>query len=116
MRTAAEQRSEALGRANVVRLQRAADRREIATASYPDGLRLLAAVLAGDDRPYFHRIVLFDFLQWPHGMGPERANQILRMADVSGTRPVSRLSRRQREAISESLLTFAYDADRRRAA
>jgi hypothetical protein len=115
MRTASQQRAEALVLANEVRLQRADDKKLIGTHPYPEGLRRLADLLT-QDRNYFHRTTAFQMLQWPKGMGPERATRILRGLEIREGRAMSWLSARQREAIGWELRQLADEADMRRAA
>jgi hypothetical protein len=113
--TPAQQRTDALQRANVVRLQRADDKRHIGAVPYPDGLRRLASLVT-QDRNYFHRTTAYQLLQWPKGMGPERAHRICQAMGLREGRAMSWLTARQREEMAYQLVLLADDADRRRAA
>lgn len=94
------QHLKALSRANEVRMERAALKRQVYAGSF-------AVVELVEDPPEaVSRVLVGDLLTWPRRWGQLKATRVLRRAGVSVTRPVGQLTVRERSDLVAQLNSF----------
>ena|GEM_PF-6534192 len=91
------QREAALAKGNEVRFERARLRKAVKTGD----IRFRDLIL--DPPDCVAKLMIAEFLCWPTRFGPTRAVRTLRLASVSGTRPVGKLTDREKLSLSEQL-------------
>ena len=106
MTAIADQRDQALARANEIRLHRAAERRRVHALPTADGLSAVAQILA--DNPEWVRTAnLGDVLTWPRRVGARARDRVLTRTGMSPSKSVGTLTARQRLVLGVALVGTA---------
>lgn len=107
------QHMQALRRANDVRLERAAMRREVAQVARGEGCTRVAELLE-DPPDVIATLAIFELLQWPRWIGRSQARAILRMhGPIGERREIQTLTPRQRRALAEHFRNASLRWERR---
>jgi hypothetical protein len=93
---------EALGLANDVRIRRAQDRRDLQTGTRAEQIRKVAGILERCPA-HMNSLMLHQLLQWPQGIGPTKASNLLYRVGVSPGRRLGQLTDRQRILLAYEL-------------
>jgi hypothetical protein len=93
---------EALVLANEVRIRRAQDRRDLQTGTRAEQIRKVASVLERVPA-HMHSLQMHHLLQWPQGIGPTKASNLLYRVGVSPGRRLGQLTDRQRTLLAYEL-------------
>jgi hypothetical protein len=96
------QHMEALGLANNVRIRRAQDRRDLQTGPRADQIRKVAGIVERVPA-HLNSLRMLDLLQWPQGVGPTKASNLLYRVGVSPGRRLGQLTDRQRTLLAYEL-------------